>query len=148
MFQVFQKFQRYVASVLYRCCKSRSGCGICCNGYIHMFLVFYLFQAYVVSVSSECCKSRFGCCIYMQVFQVFSYVCCKCFSSGCCNVFNGYTRVFKFFLVCSKRILQAFKLIQTYVVSVSSKCCKSRSDVAHVEYDPLVARCRCYGTAE
>jgi hypothetical protein len=31
MFHVFQLFQRYVVNVLYRCCKSRSGCCICCN---------------------------------------------------------------------------------------------------------------------
>jgi hypothetical protein len=31
MFQVFQMFQRYVASVSDEYCKSRSGCFICCN---------------------------------------------------------------------------------------------------------------------
>jgi hypothetical protein len=46
IFQVFQMFQRYVASVVYRCCKSRSGCCIYWNGYTHMF------QMYVPNVSS------------------------------------------------------------------------------------------------
>jgi hypothetical protein len=44
-----------------------------------MFQMFYLFQTYLASVSSRYCKSRSGCCIYMQVFQVFSYICCKRF---------------------------------------------------------------------
>jgi hypothetical protein len=35
----------------------------------------------------------------MQVFHVFSYVCCKCFILMFAYVCNGYTRVFKFFLV-------------------------------------------------
>jgi hypothetical protein len=33
---------------------------------------------------------------------------------------------------CFKRILQVFHLFRTYIASVSSRCCKSRSDVAHV----------------
>ena len=37
-----------------------------------MLQMFHLFHTYVASVS-------FGCCIYIQVFQVFSYVCCMCF---------------------------------------------------------------------
>jgi hypothetical protein len=36
MFQVFQMFQRYVASISYGCCKSRSRCCICFNGCTHM----------------------------------------------------------------------------------------------------------------
>jgi hypothetical protein len=51
MFQVFQMFHMYVASVSYGCCKSRSGCCICicCNGCTRMlqasimFPMFYLF---------------------------------------------------------------------------------------------------------
>jgi hypothetical protein len=46
MFQVFQIFQRYVASVSDGCCKSRSGCCTCCNVYIGML------QALVPNVSS------------------------------------------------------------------------------------------------
>jgi hypothetical protein len=76
-----------------------------------MFLMFHLFQAYVASVLSRCCKSRSGCWIYMQVFQVFSYVCLQTFSSICCKFYNGYTHAFKFFLVfhkCFRRMLQVF----------------------------------------
>jgi hypothetical protein len=53
MFQVFQMFLRYVASVVYRCCKSISGYCTCCNGYTRMFQVYVLS---VLSVLDECCK--------------------------------------------------------------------------------------------
>jgi hypothetical protein len=51
------------------------------------------------------------------------------------NFCNGYTCVFKFFLVfckCLKHMLQVFQLFRTYVASVSSEYHKSRSGVAHV----------------
>jgi hypothetical protein len=101
-----------------------------------MSLMFHLFQTYVASVSSKCCKSRSGCCIYMQVFQVFSYVRCKCFHLDVAIFCNGYTHAFKFFLVfgkCFRCMLQVFQLFRMYVASVSSGCCKSVSDVALVE---------------
>jgi hypothetical protein len=55
------------------------------------------------------------------------------------DVCNSYTNVFKFFLVfckCVRRMLQEFQLFRTYVASVSSRCCKSRSGVAHVATGP------------
>jgi hypothetical protein len=60
MFEMFHLFQTYVASVSSRCCKSRSRCCICCNGYIASVCskMFHLFQTYVLIVSSGCCKSR------------------------------------------------------------------------------------------
>jgi hypothetical protein len=83
-FKVFQLFQRYVASVVYQCCKSRSGC---CNIAIAIhvcfkciFQIFYLFQTYVTSV-------LYGCCIYMhvesvsymlQLFHLSSFICYCC----------------------------------------------------------------------
>ena len=52
MFQIFLQFQTYVASVLSRCCKSRSGCCIymhvasicfkCFRCFIRMLQVFHL----------------------------------------------------------------------------------------------------------
>jgi hypothetical protein len=53
MFQVFQKFQRHVAFVSYKCCKSRSGM-------LHMLHMLQVFQRHVVSVSSKCliCSRR------------------------------------------------------------------------------------------
>jgi hypothetical protein len=56
MFQVFQVFQMYISIVSCGCCKSRSGCCICCNGYTHML------QTSISNVSS-----------------VFLHICCKCF---------------------------------------------------------------------
>jgi hypothetical protein len=43
-------------------------------------------------------------------------------------------------------MLQVFQLFRTYVVSVSSRCCKSRSGVAHIAMGPICRSCR--GTAE
>jgi hypothetical protein len=81
------------------------------------FQMFHLFQIYVVSVSFGRCKSRFGCCIYMQVFRMFSYVCCKCFHLDVCN---GCTRGFKFFLM----FLQVFQTNVANVSTVSNVCWK------------------------
>jgi hypothetical protein len=91
--------------------------------------MFHLFQTYVASVSSGCCKSRSECCIYMQVFQMFPYVCCKWFHLNVFNVGNGYTRGFQVFLVyhkCFRHMLQVFQLFRTYVANVFSRCYKSK----------------------
>jgi hypothetical protein len=66
-------FQVYVSEVRcrcvsYGCCKSRSECCICCNGYIYTYICFFrhklqvcviwmlrIFHTYVASVSSGCC---------------------------------------------------------------------------------------------
>jgi hypothetical protein len=113
-------FQRYVASVSYECCKRRSGrciyvamsINVCCK---RLFQMFHLFFRHKLQV----CLS--GCCIHfthmLQVFHLdIAYAC------------NG----FQVFRECFKRILQVFHLFRTYVASVSSICCKSRSGVAHV----------------
>jgi hypothetical protein len=71
-----------------------------------MFQMFYLFQMYVASILFRCCKSRPGCCIYMQVFQVFSYVCCKCF-------------IWMFAMA-----IDVFSSFFWYFASVADVCCK------------------------
>ena len=53
MFHVFQIFLWYVASVLYRCYKSRSGCCTCCKSYTHMF---QLYVPNISFVSDVCCN--------------------------------------------------------------------------------------------
>jgi hypothetical protein len=82
-------FQRYVASVSYRCCKSSSGC---CKSRSYVaqvsmamhvcfrcvFQMFYCIRRILQVFSSSCCKSRSGCCIYMHVASVY-FVSCKCF---------------------------------------------------------------------
>jgi hypothetical protein len=131
----------YIVSVLYRCCKSRSGCCksrseccICCNGYTRMFQMFHLFQTYVASVLSGCCKCRSGCCIYMHIASVclgVSYVCCKCFI-WMLHMFAKTIHVFSSFFWC----LQVLQLFRTHVASVSYEYCKSRSWLAHVVRGP------------
>jgi hypothetical protein len=79
MFQVFQMFQRYVASVLYWCCKNRSGCCICCNGYTRMlkcilncFMYFrrmlQVFYQYVANVDLDV---PYTCMLQACVFKCF-----------------------------------------------------------------------------
>jgi hypothetical protein len=73
---MFQMFQGYVASVVYRCCKSRSGCCTCCNCYTCMFQVC---SPNVSSVLDECCiyfylvvaKVDLDVFIYMHVASIF-----------------------------------------------------------------------------
>ena len=93
-------FQRYVACVLFGCCKSRSECCIRCNGYTHMLQAFVpdvssVFQTYVASVFiymfhifHTYVASVFICmlCTFVMVFQVYSdifasvsYACFKYF---------------------------------------------------------------------
>jgi hypothetical protein len=94
-------FHRYVASVSYGCCKSRSGCCICCNGCIRML------QASLPNVSSVfsdvCCK-----CVYLDVVCI-SHRCCKCFI-WMLRMFTMVSSVFQVF----------FQVFQTHVSSVSS----------------------------
>jgi hypothetical protein len=119
IFQVFQVFQRYIASVSYRCCKSRSGCCICCNDYARMF------QVYVLNVSSisnvrykyfhmDVAKVDLNV-AYACIFQVF-HTSIASISSRCYIIFAMVSSVFQV-------ILQVF---QTHVLSVSSVsliCC-------------------------
>jgi hypothetical protein len=73
MFQMFQFFQMYVASVSSRCC-------ICSSGYICMLQVCF---SNVLAVLSECCIC---CSNYTRILQVYVSnvspildACCKCF---------------------------------------------------------------------
>jgi hypothetical protein len=54
-FKCFQMFQRCVTSVSHRCCKSRSGCCICCNDDTRMLQVCvlnvsFVYQKHIISV--------------------------------------------------------------------------------------------------
>jgi hypothetical protein len=73
---------------------------------------------------------------YIYAIQVFSYICCKCFHLHVAMFAMATHVFFKFSIVfckCFRCMLQVFQLFWTYVASVLSECCKSRSDVAHVE---------------
>jgi hypothetical protein len=120
MFQLLQIFQRYVASVSYRCCKSRSGYWICCTSY----------TTYDASIYFKCfiCFSR-------HMLQVFLFGCCVCFTCMftsifvrilhmCCNVFSNILDVF---ISVSNACFKCFIFLLTHVPKVSS-----RSDVIHV----------------
>jgi hypothetical protein len=82
----------------------------CCK---HMFQVFRVFHTYILSVLSEYCicfamaTNMFFLCVQTYVISV-SDVCYKCFN-------------------CFGRMLQ----------SISSRCCKTRSSVAHVVVGPI-----------
>ena len=98
MFQMFHLFQTYVASVLSRCCKSRSGCCI----YVH-----------VASVCFKCFTCFIG---MLQVFYI-----------DVAKVDRDVAHVAMAIHVCFKCRFQIFHLFQMYVVSVSSGRCKGRS---------------------
>ena len=103
--------QKYVSS---GCCKSRSGCCICCICMLQDFVpnVSVIFPTYVASVFIcmlhvfhtyvACVLS--GCCIYFAM--IFSSV-FRCFTSGsdvCCKYFNCFrTYVANVLFGCFKR---------------------------------------------
>jgi hypothetical protein len=106
-----------------------------------MYKIFYLFRTYVASVSFGCCKSRCGCCIYMQVFQVFSYICYMCFIWMFAHVCNGYTRVFKFFLMFYKCFSYFEHMLQVFYLDIAKV-----DRVLHMlQWDPpaVAAYCSC-----
>jgi hypothetical protein len=110
---MFRVFQRYVATVSYRCCKSRSrryksrsGCCTYCNSYARMFQMYVL---NVSSLSDVCYK-----CFYLDVASVSLYI------HACCN-----------------RMFQVFQVFGTSVASVSSECC------IYLQLFSSVFRCFC-----
>ena len=94
----FKIFQRYVTSVSYGCCKSRSGCCICCSGCTRML------QAFVPNVSSifldVSCK-----CVYLDVAYVY-HIYCKCF----------------IWMLCMFLIIVFSGVLHVFLMHVSSKC--------------------------
>jgi hypothetical protein len=118
MFQVFQTFQMYVASVLDGCYKSKSGCCICYNCCTHMLQasvpnvsavfiwmlhVFHLDVAYVAVVIHVCYK-----CILQMFHLLHMYIAIVLY--GCYICSSNYTH-----------------MLQAYVSYVCcSKCCSPR----------------------
>jgi hypothetical protein len=103
IFQMFHLFQTYVASVLSKCCKSKSGCCL----YMHVagicFKWFLVFYTYV-------CK----CFIWMlHIFaMIFKYF-FRCFAS------------------VSNTCFKCFICLLLYIATVAFGCFKSRSGVTH-----------------
>jgi hypothetical protein len=98
---------------------------------LYMFQWLYTYVARVYSKCFICCFRRklqvclFGCCIcFTHMLQIFYldvvYVC------------NGFQVFSRCFCKCFRCMLQVFQLFRTYVTSVSSVYCKSRSGVTHV----------------
>jgi hypothetical protein len=78
--------------------------------------VLYMFHTYVASVLSGCyiCFT-----LMLQVFHPdVAYAFNTCFP-------------------CVSDVYVAFQLFQMYIANVSSRCCKSRSDVAHIVVAPI-----------
>ena len=114
-------FQRYVASVLDGCCKSRSGCCIrctCCT------LMFQTFVPNVPSIFSDVCSNH----VYLGVVYV-SHICCMCFILDVAYVLQWFSSV-SCVLSVSDACFKRFICLHTYVASVVSGCFKSRSGVA------------------
>jgi hypothetical protein len=94
-------------------------------------------------ISEICCK-----CFHTDVAKVdwnvayvlqwlYTYVvsdCSKCFI--CLYIFAMTFKCFQVFCKSFGHMVQVFQLFRTYVVSASSRCRKSRSDVAHVAMGP------------
>jgi hypothetical protein len=122
IFQVFQMFQRFVVSVSYRCCKSRSGCCICCNSCTRMLQtlfpnVSYVFRTYVASV-------------FIWILHIF-HIYVASVLSRCCVCLQWFSSVSGVFQVFQTHISSVSFVSFLYVASVASRYFKSRSDVAH-----------------
>jgi hypothetical protein len=77
------------------------------------------------------CSKCFRC--FRRMLHVCLSRCCIFFMHMFGNASSKYSICFTHILqVCFIRMLQVFQLIQTYIASVLSRCCKSRYSVAYV----------------
>jgi hypothetical protein len=119
---MFQVFSWYVASIVYRCYKSRSGCCTCSNGYIHVcfaciFQMFHLFKMNVANdfvwmlqkvdldVACTCMLQAYVSSVFRYFIHMFASL-----SSGCCICSQWFSNVFHVFL----------QVFQTLISRVSS----------------------------
>jgi hypothetical protein len=120
-------FQRYVASVLCRCCKSRSGCCICCKCLRGMLQVF---QRHVASVCSKYFIGfRRSVSIWM-LYMFHTYMSRKSMFEMF-QLFQSYVAISVFMLqvtsVLSEYCIRFTHTFQVYVLNVSSA-----SDVCYI----------------
>jgi hypothetical protein len=113
MFQVFRLFQRYVAIVSYECCVYQNVAMV-----VHIYWSIPNVSSVFLDVLLQ--KCLYGCCIrFTHILQIFyldiAYVC------------NGFQVFFICFISVSETCFKGFICLQTYVVSVASKCFKSKS---------------------
>ena len=122
MFQVFQLFHMYVSIVSCGCCKSRSGCCICCNGYTLMLQTFF-----PISHLFFRCK-----CVYLDVAYV-SLICCRCFYLDVAYVLQWFSSVScVFFASVLDACFKRFICVHTYIASVESRCCICCTSYTHM----------------
>jgi hypothetical protein len=120
-------FQRYVASVVYRCCKSGSECCTCSNVYTYVLSVYSkcsrrMLQVFYLDVAYTCMLLA-----YVSSVSGVSYVCCKCFIW----MLHMFATVFKCF---QSFCFKCFTCLLLYVATVVSGCFKSRLGAAHGMY--------------
>jgi hypothetical protein len=103
MFKVFF-YVSEVAIVLDECCKSRSECCICCNGYTHILqMSIHNVSSIFLDVLLHVCLSGY-CIRFTYILQIFSmditYV---------CNVFKLFSSCFQY--QCFRSTLIGFSLL-------------------------------------
>jgi hypothetical protein len=91
-------------------------------------------HTYVPNVRSKCFI-----CFFRHMLQVCLSGCCICFTHmlqvfylDVAYVCNGFQALLGVFASVFTRMLQMFQLFRTYMTSVASECCKTRSCVAYV----------------
>jgi hypothetical protein len=119
----------YVASVSYGCCKSRSGCCICCKCFRGMLQAFV---QNVSSVSDVCCKR------FLSECCTCSHICCKSMFEMF-QLFQSYVAICVFMLQVAGVLFGCCicftHMLQVYVLNVSSSsdvCCIQVFHVASI----------------
>jgi hypothetical protein len=107
-------FYKYVTSVLYECCKSRSGYCICYNG------CTWMLQASIPNASSVFSDACYKC-IYLDIAFI-SHICCKCFM----KMFRLFAMVSSISASVSDTCFKCFICLQRYVTSDASEYFKTR----------------------
>jgi hypothetical protein len=131
-------YQRYVASVSYRCCKGRSESSTCCNGYTRIFQVYVL----NVFICITLCYKYFHLDVAKVDLDLHLHVCCKlifssgfrCFasiSSECCICLQLLSSVFPCIFGVFRTHVSDVYLFSLYVVTLTYGYFKSRSELAH-----------------
>jgi hypothetical protein len=111
----------YVASVSCRCCKSRSGCCICCNGYTSILRILQAFVPNISTVSDGCCTC------FIWVLHMFTLK-LQVFHPAVAYVFTHMLQVFyidvAYVLQCPHTYFPRVSDDVASVSTISDVCCK------------------------
>jgi hypothetical protein len=130
-FKCFKCFRVMLQVCSYGCCKSISGCCICCNGCTRMLQTSVLKVSFVFLRMLQVCLSEYVCCkLLFSKFHLFFYVCCKCVYLNVVYVYNGFKCFSGAFGSGSDPCFKCFICFQTYIAIVASSCFKTRLSVA------------------